>query len=70
MHPVRKQRLYMVLFVVIAYVLGYQFFRRVGGYDRATALFAGMPGGLHYTRSSRISCSISEAFQMSSKRFR
>ena len=36
----------MIVFVVIAQAFGYAVFRHVGGYDRVTALFAGMPGGL------------------------
>lgn len=34
------------LFVLVAGGLGYVFFRRLLGYDRATAYFAAMPGGL------------------------
>ncbi|MGB0504661.1 MAG: AbrB family transcriptional regulator [Pikeienuella sp.] len=36
----------MLLFVVTAHALNYQILRRFGGYDRVTALFGGMPGGL------------------------
>lgn len=36
----------VALFVVIAQAVGYQLFLRVGGYDRTTAYFAAMPGGL------------------------
>jgi membrane AbrB-like protein len=35
-----------VLFVPAAHALGYLIYRRTGGHDRATALFAAMPGGL------------------------
>ena len=34
------------LFVVLAHVWNYQLFRRLAGYDRQTAFFAGTPGGL------------------------
>ncbi|MHA3978105.1 AbrB family transcriptional regulator [Halovulum sp. GXIMD14794] len=36
----------MLLYVVAAHALGYQFFRRIGRYDEVTALYAAMPGGL------------------------
>ena len=36
----------MVAFVVLAQLANYQIFRRIGGYDPATAFFAGAPGGL------------------------
>jgi membrane AbrB-like protein len=36
----------MILFVVITHAMNYQILRRLGGYDRVTALFGGMPGGL------------------------
>ncbi len=36
----------LTLFVPLAQALNYQIFRRVGGYDRATAFFSGSPGGL------------------------
>lgn len=36
----------MILFVTITHAVNYQILRRVGGYDRVTALFGGMPGGL------------------------
>lgn len=36
----------MVLFVVLANGINYVLFRRLGGFDRTTAIFAGMPGGL------------------------
>lgn len=36
----------LVIFVVLLQWLGYLVFRRLGGYDRPTAYFAAMPGGL------------------------
>ncbi|WP_233417190.1 AbrB family transcriptional regulator [Halovulum marinum] len=36
----------MLVFVALTQTLGYALFRRVGGYDPVTALFAAMPGGL------------------------
>ncbi|WP_319823660.1 AbrB family transcriptional regulator [Thalassovita sp.] len=36
----------LVLFVLAAHALNYTVFRRIGGYDRATAFYAGTPGGL------------------------
>lgn len=36
----------MTLFVPLAHALGYVICRRIGGYDRPTALFSAMPGGL------------------------
>lgn len=36
----------MVIFVLLAQILGYLIFRGIGRYDRTTALFAAMPGGL------------------------
>lgn len=36
----------IVPFVALAHATAYGIFRHVGGYDRATALFAAMPGGL------------------------
>ena len=36
----------MVVFVILAQAIGYAVFRFVGKYDRVTALYAGMPGGL------------------------
>lgn len=36
----------MMLFVVMANGMNYAIFRRLGGLDRTTAIFAGMPGGL------------------------
>jgi membrane AbrB-like protein len=36
----------MVIFVLLAQGLGYLIFRHIGRYDRTTALFAAMPGGL------------------------
>ncbi|MEO1797595.1 MAG: AbrB family transcriptional regulator [Pseudomonadota bacterium] len=38
--------LLVVVFVVAAHALGYTVYRRVGGYDRVTALYGSMPGGL------------------------
>ncbi|WP_407493270.1 AbrB family transcriptional regulator [Pseudooceanicola sp. MF1-13] len=37
----------LTAFVPIAFFLNYQIFRRIGGYDHATALFSGSPGGLY-----------------------
>ncbi|MEL6168708.1 MAG: AbrB family transcriptional regulator [Pseudomonadota bacterium] len=36
----------MVAFAALAQLIGYTLYRRVGGYDRTTALFAAAPGGL------------------------
>ncbi len=36
----------MVVFVVVTQAIGYAIFRYLGGFNRETALFAGMPGGL------------------------
>jgi membrane AbrB-like protein len=36
----------MVLFVITAGLASYVYFRRVGGFDRPTSFFAGMPGGI------------------------
>ncbi|MBR9762603.1 MAG: AbrB family transcriptional regulator [Rhodobacteraceae bacterium] len=36
----------LTLFVPLTQAVNYQIFRRVGGYDRATAFYAGAPGGL------------------------
>ncbi|SMH33963.1 AbrB family transcriptional regulator [Maritimibacter sp. HL-12] len=36
----------MAVFVLGAHAMNYAIFRRLGGYDRATAYFAGSPGGL------------------------
>lgn len=36
----------VVLFVLVAHALNYLIFRRLGGYDRPTAYYAGSPGGL------------------------
>ena len=37
----------LTLFVPLTFWLNYQIFRRIGGYDRPTALFSGSPGGLY-----------------------
>ena len=34
------------LFIATIGLIGYPYFRRIGGYDRATAYYAAMPGGL------------------------
>ncbi|MCR9220235.1 MAG: AbrB family transcriptional regulator [Alphaproteobacteria bacterium] len=34
-------------YILITGFLAYHYFRRIGGYDRVTAYFAGMPGGLN-----------------------
>ncbi len=34
------------VFVIVAHAFGYVLYRRVGGYDRPTALYGSMPGGL------------------------
>ncbi|SNY53695.1 hypothetical protein SAMN06297129_2596 [Pseudooceanicola antarcticus] len=36
----------LTLFVPLTQTVNYQIFRRLGGYDRATAFYAGAPGGL------------------------
>lgn len=36
----------VAVFVITAHALSYMLFRRMGGYDRATAFFCGSPGGL------------------------
>lgn len=36
----------ILAFVAVTHAFGYAIFRRFGGYDRTTALFASMPGGL------------------------
>jgi len=36
----------MVVFIIVAELIGYSVYRHIGGYDRATATFAAMPGGL------------------------
>lgn len=36
----------ITLFVPIAYFVNFQIFKRIGGYDDATAFFSGAPGGL------------------------
>lgn len=36
----------LALYILVAASLGYVYFRRIGGYDRPTATFAAMPGGL------------------------
>ena len=36
----------LALFVVVAHGFNYALFRRLGGYDRPTAYYAGSPGGL------------------------
>lgn len=36
----------MVLFVPLAFAVNYAIFHRIGGYDRATALYSAAPGGL------------------------
>ena len=36
----------LALFVPLAHAVSFQIYRRVGGYDRATAYFSAMPGGL------------------------
>lgn len=36
----------MMVFVVISYAIAYAVFRRLGGFDAKTALFAALPGGL------------------------
>ncbi|MEM9436708.1 MAG: AbrB family transcriptional regulator [Pseudomonadota bacterium] len=36
----------VAVFVVLAHLLGYTVYRRLGGYDRVTALYGSMPGGL------------------------
>jgi membrane AbrB-like protein len=36
----------LTVFVFIAHFLNYQIFRRLGGYDHATAFYSGTPGGL------------------------
>ncbi|MEL6913894.1 MAG: AbrB family transcriptional regulator [Pseudomonadota bacterium] len=36
----------VAVFVVAAHLLGYAVYRRLGGYDRVTALYGSMPGGL------------------------
>lgn len=36
----------MLLFIVVSQAVNYALFRRLGGYDRPTAFFAAMPGGL------------------------
>ncbi|WP_010142093.1 AbrB family transcriptional regulator [Oceanicola sp. S124] len=36
----------LTLFVPLTQAVNYQIFRRIGGYDRATAFYAGAPGGL------------------------
>ncbi|RKF17079.1 AbrB family transcriptional regulator [Roseovarius spongiae] len=37
----------LALFVVVAMAVNYAIFRRLGGYDPATAFYAGAPGGLY-----------------------
>lgn len=37
----------LTLFTVIAHAFNYTVFRRIGGYDRATAFYAATPGGLY-----------------------
>lgn len=36
----------VAIFVILAHIVGYIIYRRVAGYDRATALYGAMPGGL------------------------
>ena len=36
----------VAVFVLVAHLFGYMVYRRVGGYDRVTALYGSMPGGL------------------------
>ena len=37
----------LIGFVVLAIIYNYQVFRRIGGYDRPTALYSSTPGGLY-----------------------
>ena len=36
----------VALFVIVAHAIGYAVYRHLGGYDRVTALYGSMPGGL------------------------
>ncbi|MBX3577046.1 MAG: AbrB family transcriptional regulator [Rhizobiaceae bacterium] len=36
----------LIVFMTVAAAVSYSYFRRVGGFDRPTAFFSGMPGGL------------------------
>ena len=37
----------LVVFVLLAFVYNFQVYRRIGGYDRATAFYSSSPGGLY-----------------------
>ena len=36
----------LLIFIIVAHAGNYMIFRQVGGYSRATAFYAGTPGGL------------------------